>query len=215
MRITTRTIVLFFSTSLVAGAAAIGCGPGGHKGRTHIEDVPISKTETLAGLSAPVDVLRDEYGRPHVYAHNPLDAARVSGWLQAEDRMIQLDLLRRLGSGTIAEIAGAFSPSAAQTDAYLRAVGLRRAAQESLDSAPQYEKDLAQAYADGVNSKIATFTTFPAPEYAVFGIQPSQIEPWTPLDSLVVSKVFAFDLNWESYSTVQPWYMDFIAITIS
>ncbi|HVO30558.1 MAG TPA: penicillin acylase family protein, partial [bacterium] len=197
MRTTLRNASLILTALAVLAAVGAACGPGGHKSRVHIEDVPVTQKLTLTGLSSQVDILRDEYGRPHVYAHDPIDAARASGWLQAEDRMIQLDLLRRLGSGTLAELVGAVAPEAAQEDAYLRAVGLRRAAQESYDAAPQYEKDLAQAYADGVNAKIATFTTFPAPEYAVFGVLPADIEPWTPLDSLVVSKVFAFNLNWD------------------
>jgi acyl-homoserine lactone acylase PvdQ len=82
-----------------------------------------SATEVrLVGLDGAVDVYRDEYGIPHVYAESWTDAARVLGYLHASDRLWQMDLLRRQASGTTAEVMGA---DALEHDIQMRRLGIR------------------------------------------------------------------------------------------
>ncbi len=68
---------------------------------TDITDLPITQTLTVAGLSAPVDVVRDSHGIPHVYASNAADAAFALGYVHATDRLFQMDIFRRIPSGTV------------------------------------------------------------------------------------------------------------------
>ena len=71
-----------------------------------VTDLPIAQTLTFAQLAAPVDVVRDNLGIPHVYASNLNDAAFVLGYIHASERMFQMDVFRRIPSGTVSEILG-------------------------------------------------------------------------------------------------------------
>src|SRR6516165_3707644 len=66
-----------------------------------------SGTITVTGLSAPVRVVRDRHGVPHIYAQNPSDLFTAQGFVQAQDRLFQMDLWRRASQGRLAEILGA------------------------------------------------------------------------------------------------------------
>src|SRR3954471_22774437 len=76
----------------------------------------------LHGLGAQVEILRDAYGIPHIYTHNIADAYFALGFAHAQDRLWQMEVSRRIGSGRIAEIAG---PGALEVDRIMRTLGLR------------------------------------------------------------------------------------------
>src|SRR5258708_13942548 len=67
---------------------------------------PESGVVKLDGLSAPVKVIRDAAGIPHIYAQNRLDLARALGYTEAQDRLFQLEMRRRLAEGRLAEVFG-------------------------------------------------------------------------------------------------------------
>ncbi len=149
---------------------------------------------TLPGLTAPVSVIQDKYGIPHVFAQNALDLYRVVGWLHARDRLWQMDNLRRTANGTLAELLG---PRALSQDATLRTLGIRRAAELS-------EKDLTsdiraelEAYAAGVNAYIDSINQSGQlpPEYKEIEI--TKVASWTVLDTLAMGKLLAFDLSFD------------------
>jgi len=73
---------------------------------TDVTDLPVAQTFTFLQLSAPVDVVRDTHGIPHVYASTLNDAAFVIGYVHATDRLFQMDVFRRIPSGTVSEILG-------------------------------------------------------------------------------------------------------------
>ena len=113
---------------------------------TDITGLPITQTLTFAGLSAPVDVVRDSHGIPHVYASNLNDAALALGYVHATDRLFQMDIFRRIPSGTVSELLGfpdfqIGSPVTAPPfpgnignvtqDLFFKTLGLRRAAVDS------------------------------------------------------------------------------------
>src|SRR5256885_3561232 len=81
----------------------------------------------------------------------------------------------------------------------MRAIGLGRAAQAMYDAAPADQKAVLDAYAAGVNAKLATFPagTPPAPEYGVFGYPFASTPPWTGVDTFAVARLLAFDLDWD------------------
>ena len=109
----------------------------------------------LKGLNKDVDVFYDNYGVPHIYAQNEEDAYTALGYVIAQDRFFQLELIRRLASGRLSEILGY---SLIKTDKFFRTIGLKQhaewSAKEFLKSAsPQVIKS-TQAYVKGVNEFI-------------------------------------------------------------
>src|SRR5476651_288469 len=106
-----------------------------------------------AGLSAPVDVVRDAYGIPHIFASTQADAAYALGYAHAQDRLWQMEMNRRIGSGRLAEILG---PGALETDQFLRTIGVRRSAEANLARLDEDSRQLLAAYASGVNAFLPT-----------------------------------------------------------
>ena len=84
---------------------------------------------TVAALGAPVDIVRDAFGVPHIFAQDAYDAAFALGFVHAQDRLWQMEINRRIGSGRLAEILG---PAALDTDRFLRTLGTRRVAEANL-----------------------------------------------------------------------------------
>ena len=150
----------------------------------------VAKPMKTPGLENPVRVIRDVDGIPHIFGKSEHDVVFVQGYLHAQDRFFQMDVSRRQGSGTLAELLGA---PALASDVQLRTFGLRRAAEGSLAALSPETFAGLQAYADGVNFFL---TTQPLPpEYSVLEI--TQAQAWTPLDSVVVGKLIAFGLSFD------------------
>lgn len=149
---------------------------------------------TMAGLDAPVEVLRDKHGVPHIYATNKGDLFRAQGFVHAQDRMWQMEQNRRIASGTLAEL---FGEAALDADRFSRVVGFRRAAQRELEALDEATSAALDWYAEGVNAYIASRPGRLAPELNLLGATPA---PWTPLDSLAYLKLVAWgqSTNWES-----------------
>jgi penicillin amidase len=147
----------------------------------------------LSGLRAPVEVLRDGHGIPHIFAASPEDALFGLGFLHAQDRLWQMEMNRRIAAGRLAEALG---PSALETDRFLRTLGVRRVAEASVKRYDAETRAGLEAYAAGVNAFLATRPVLP-PEFWLTGVRP---EPWEPADSVAWVKMMAWDLggNWRS-----------------
>ena len=144
----------------------------------------------VPALRSAVKVVRDVDGIPHIIGNSEYDVVFIQGYLHAHDRFFQMDFSRRQASGTLAELLG---QPALVSDTQLRTFGLRRAAQLSLAAISPEAKAGLQAYADGVNHFLATQPL--PPEYAV--LEATQVDPWTPLDSVAISKLIAFGLSFD------------------
>ncbi len=142
----------------------------------------------LAGLSGPVEILRDRYGIPHIYAQNAADASFALGYVHAQDRLWQMEMSRRIAAGRLSEVVGA---GGLDTDRFLRAIGVRRSAEASLQRLDDDTRRQLEAYAAGVNAFIASGPVLP-PEFWLTGVKP---EPWTPADSVAWTKMMAWDLG--------------------
>lgn len=151
-------------------------------------------TLLLPGARAEVRIERDANGIPTIRAASETDLAWGLGVAHAQDRLWQMETHRRIGAGRLAE---AFGPGALNGDRFLRALGIRRAAQAQWQQLPAATRELLQAYTDGVNAVISSGLRARAPEFVILGIQP---EPWTPVDSLAWSLMMAWDLggNWNT-----------------
>ncbi len=147
----------------------------------------------VQGLEGRVEVLRDHYGVPHVFAGSERDALFGQGFVHAQDRLFQMDLLRRAGAGRISEWAGR---SALEADRFLRRLGFADIAARDFASCPPEGRALLQAYAAGVNAAIAAQPALP-PEYAFLSATP---EPWHPEHTLLLARfvLFTFASNWDT-----------------
>jgi penicillin amidase len=147
----------------------------------------------VAGLEAPVEVLRDAHGIPHIFARSEGDAQFALGFVHAQDRLWQLEMNRRTGSGRMAEVLGA---AALDADRFLRTLGIRRVAEANVRHLDAGSKQLLGAYAAGVNAFLALKPVLP-PEFWILRVTP---EPWSEVDSAAWAKMMAWDLggNWRS-----------------
>jgi penicillin amidase len=147
----------------------------------------------IPGLSAPVDVNFDSDGIPRIHAATELDAAVALGYVHARDRMFQMELMRRNASGRLSELAGAVT---LPLDRMMRTLGLRHSAEADYAALPPASRALLEAYASGVNARIAQRGRFIAPEFLVLGAP----EPWTPVDTLLWAKTMGLwlSLNWRT-----------------
>lgn len=150
----------------------------------------------LAGLQESVEVIRDEEGVPHIRSNNENDLYIAQGYIQAQDRLFQMDLSRRLASGRLSEVVGS---AALDNDKYFLTLGLRRAAEASYQEYSDTAKNVLDKFAEGVNLYIDELREngkWPI-EFKLLGYEP---EDWTPTDSLTIGKYMAFDLggHWEN-----------------
>lgn len=142
----------------------------------------------LGGLTAPVTVERDSLGVPTVRGQNRADVARALGWLHAQDRFFQMDLLRRKGAGELAEL---FGKAALPLDKTTRMHGFRKLAETVVAQSSPAERALLEAYAAGANAGLAALHEKPF-EYLVLRETP---RPWRPEDSVLVCYAMWLDLQ--------------------
>ena len=165
---------------LVAALLALGAW------HLHNKQPQRSGTLALAGLSAPVQVHYDERGVPHIRAGNEADLYRALGYVHAQDRLFQMEILRRLAQGELAAVLG---PKLLASDKLFRSLGIReRAATYAANMDMQSPAHQAlTAYLDGINHYQATR---PVPlEFDLLGIKP---RPFTAQDTVAVSGYLAY-----------------------
>jgi penicillin amidase len=147
----------------------------------------------VRGLSAPVNVRRDGHGVPTIEAANLDDLFFAQGYVTAQDRLWQMDAMRRFAAGELAEVLG---EDLLPRDRAQRILGLRVAARKNLEvSSPECRAHF-EAYARGVNTFIETHRKRPAVEFRILGYQP---RPWTPEDSALIAAQMVEDLTHYSY----------------
>ncbi len=147
----------------------------------------------VAGLGAPVTVTRDGHGVPTIEAANLEDLFFAQGYVTAQDRLWQMDIIRRAGSGELSEIIG---PDTLQRDREQRILGLREAAKKSLALLSVRDRSFFEAYARGVNAYIDAHAQHLPIEFYLLHYRP---KPWTPVDSLVIGSQMVKDLNYHYF----------------
>lgn len=181
-----------------AGAAgAAGCDDAGSRGP--FDGLPLD-VDLGAAVSAPVHVARDRYGVAHIVAETVGDAAFVQGYVTAHDRLPQMDVLRRYGAGTLAELFGAQDPAVIDGDLEMRmyrmtelAAATWDALQASGDPIDAQVVQLLAQYAAGVDRYAEDLRdglwTLDASIAQAF--DPATFAPWSPVDSLVIGRFYA------------------------
>ena len=143
---------------------------------------------TLQGLSAPVSVQRDKLGVVTIDAANEADAMRALGYVHAQERYFEMDLMRRTAAG---ELAALFGPIALDTDKEHRVHRMRARVTADLDVIAGDRLPQLQAYTDGVNAGLADLKVRPWP-YLLLRQRP---KPWLPVDSALTGYAMYFDLQ--------------------
>ncbi len=142
------------------------------------------------GLSAAVKVTRDSHGVPAIEAATLDDLFFAQGYVTAQDRLWQMDVMRRFGSGELSEILG---EDTLKIDREQRILGLRAAARKSLQMASTCDRSYFEAYARGVNAFIESHGNGLPLEFRILKYRP---KPWQAEDSIVIANQMVKDLNY-------------------
>jgi penicillin amidase len=147
----------------------------------------------IKGLSAAVTVTRDAHGVPTIEANSLEDLFFAQGYVTAQDRLWQMDVMRRYGNGELSEILG---EETVKADREQRILGLRTVAQRMLDMASPRDRAFFEAYARGVNAYIGTHGDHLPIEFRILHYGPRS---WLAEDSLVVANVLVKDMNYRYF----------------
>ena len=132
--------------------------------------------EKVAGLRAPVEILRDKWGVPHIYAKNSEDLFFAQGWITAKDRLFQIDLWRRTGTGKLAEVMG---PTAVGRDKLARLVRFRGDWSQEWESYSPDARQIVNSFVNGINAYVKSLDGKRPLEFRLAGYDPGL---WTPED---------------------------------
>ncbi len=151
-------------------------------------------TVHVPGLQGPVEVIRDRWGVPHIYADSAEDLFFGQGYVHAQDRLWQMEVQRRVGSGRLSEVLG---EATLEIDRFFRVLGLHRAAEAEAEALDDETRRVLEAYAAGVNAYMDSRPGRLSVEFSLLRFVP---QPWRPIDSLYWAKMMAWNLsgNWIS-----------------
>jgi penicillin amidase len=154
---------------------------------------PLSGQLALPGLTAPVDVVRDAEGVPHLFGRSLNDLYAALGFVHAQDRLWQMELLRRAGQGRLSEV---FGERTVDTDIFIRTLDVYGYAERAVARLTPEQRAPLEAYARGVNAflhrPVGLLETRLAPEFLILRHTP---EPWKAADCLAVLKMMALNLS--------------------
>lgn len=156
----------------------------------------ISGSLTLPGLVSSVEVLRDQWGIPHIFASNLHDLFFAQGFVHAQDRLWQMELNRRIAQGRLSEL---FGEIALDTDRATRTFGFNRLGATDWQNANQEIKDVISAYAEGINAFLKDPSSKLPIEFSLLRHQP---EPWQPQDTTAFARVMIWQLSHAWYSEI-------------
>ncbi len=146
----------------------------------------------VSGLHASVSIYRDNNAVPYIHADNADDAYAALGFVHAQDRLWQMEMMRRLIKGRLSEIFGLPTLS---SDRFMRLLGFNHLVKQQFKQLEPATRRALSAYAQGVNSWINSHHQALPPEFALLAFEP---EPWRPEDSLLWGRLMALRLsgNW-------------------
>jgi penicillin amidase len=150
---------------------------------------PAEGVARARGLGGRVRIGRDRWGIPHVEAESDADLFHGFGYATAQDRLFQLDYLRRKARGRLAEVLG---PAGLESDVLHRTLDLAGVAEREWHHLPAATRDLVTAYATGVNALIDASADRLPIEFDLLDYRP---EPWSPLDCLAIANEFRWYLT--------------------
>ena len=150
----------------------------------------------VPGLHKPVTIYRDERGVPHILAQDEHDMFFAAGYVHAQDRLWQMDIIRRAGEGRLSEILG---DVAIEFDKLFRTLGVARVAGEIEKNLHPESRRTLDAYAEGINAFIRENGKKLPIEFDILNYRP---ELWQPIHSLIVGRMIAWELNLAWYTDI-------------
>lgn len=159
------------------------------------------KIVTLQGIHAPVEVVYDKYGIPHIFAQNEEDLFFAEGFIVAKDRIVQMQGMRLITQGRFSSTSAA-SASDLNTDVYMRIMNFRAPAEAMWTNLQANHPEIArilQAFSEGVTA----FIEAAKQDYSLQPLEWSFLghwEPWTPVDSLILGRLQSWDLSFSHYT---------------
>lgn len=192
-RVLLRRAAWLLAVLIVIVLAAVGGGLYWLR-HTMTASLPVvDGTLKLHGLAAPVAVRRDQHGVPHIQAASLDDLLLAQGYVTAQDRLWQMDMLRRNASGELAEILG---PTLLDHDRAQRVFQFRNVAQRVYASLPETDRHRYEQYASGVNLYIAQNPDHLPTEFRILNYKP---RPFTGMDSVLIglNMVQSLDDHWD------------------
>lgn len=162
-------VLLFFAQTILSQSPSDGLAQ-----KAHAALAQIAGRIELAGLTKPVEVIRDKWGVPHIYAQTTEDLFFAQGFVAAQDRLWQMEIWRRTGEGKLAEILG---PKAIERDKFARLCRYRGDMEAEWKSYAPDARQIIESFVRGVNAFIETSRDHLPIEFQITGIKP---EPWTP-----------------------------------
>ncbi|MCS7176629.1 MAG: penicillin acylase family protein [Candidatus Kapabacteria bacterium] len=158
--------------------------------------LPLEFAIVRVAVQDSVVVWRDSFAIPTIRAAHTSDAFFALGYLHAEDRLWQMDILRRIALGRVAELVG---EEALPLDYLMRTLGFGRMAQRLWENLHPISRSILRRYAEGVNAWLQQNARRLPPEFLILGYHP---EPWTPQHSLAIARLMAFDLAFCFWSDI-------------
>lgn len=181
--------------ALVALVPAVGAG--GFLLWMRDQTPAYSGSATVPGLDRPVEILRDRHAIPHIFAATERDAYFALGYVHAQDRLWQMETMRRGGAGRLSELVGTrFGDWALRLDRSMRTLGVYRRAEAVYEDMPPDVRRAFDSYAAGVNAWMETRAEALPIEFQLLRHAP---EPWRPADSIVWGKLMALQLSGNMY----------------
>lgn len=162
----------------------------------------IEGTLTLPGLSGSVEVIRDRWGVPHIYAGSSPDLFFAQGFVHAQDRLWQMELNRRTAQGRLSEL---FGELALETDRAVRAFGFNRLGRAAWCQFTEDARAVVMAYTAGVNAFLASPDTRLPIEFTLLGHRP---EPWRPEDSAAFAQLMLWEMS-------HGWYHEIVRARVA
>ncbi|NJM82463.1 MAG: penicillin acylase family protein, partial [Tabrizicola sp.] len=155
--------------------------------------IDYSEDFVLEGLTAPVEIVRNNDNVPHIFGQTDEDVFFALGFAHAQDRLWQMTMLRRTAQGRLSEV---FGSATVKTDELLRRLDLYSLSLQSVAAQDDETQSALRAYAAGVNAWINQINAGArgrgAPEFFFFS---NEIDAWAPADSIAIVKLMALQLS--------------------
>ncbi len=181
LKISLKIIAVVLAVALIAGVIIVSS--------LRKSGLPeLNGEKAISGLTADVKVIRDERGVPHIYAANAHDLYFITGYVSAQERLWQMDMVRHATQGRLSEL---FKRDMLETDYFLRALGMTEKSKLVLEKEDPAILATLQAYTDGVNAWITESGSKLPPEFRILGYSP---EPWTLVDITNIIGFIGWDL---------------------
>lgn len=205
-------LVLRFAIALLLVFVLVAAGLGIWLTRATTAALPQLDGElAVTGLTAPVSVVRDVHGVPHISASNLPDLFFAQGYVTAQDRLWQMDMSRRAAAGELSEILSPkiFGEGVLKIDKRQRILGLRVVAEQAASAVSGEQKQYLSAYANGVNAFIKSHQENLPPEFKLLGYQP---RPWSITDTFLIGAEMSQELQF--YLIQHMWMREKVLATI-